>query len=80
MATAMYCLLGFIYTLIGIPMIIFGGKRLEVVGIVYLFMPVIMAIFGFIFFVISAAIYNVLAKWLGGFEFEITDVDQSIQQ
>jgi len=80
MATAMYCLLGFIYTLIGIPMIIFGGKRLEVVGIVYLFMPVIMAIFGFIFFVISAAIYNVLAKWLGGFEFEITDVDQSTQQ
>ena len=75
--TALYVLMGFIYTLIGIPMIIFGGDQLRVVGIVYLFMPVITAIMGFVFFVLFAAIYNVLARWLGGFEFEIKNIDES---
>ena len=74
-ATALYVLMGFIYTLIGIPMIIFGGNPLRVVGIIYLFMPVIMGIVGFVFFVIFAAIYNVLAKQLGGFEFEFKDIE-----
>jgi TRAP-type C4-dicarboxylate transport system permease small subunit len=71
--TALYVLLGFIYTLIGLPMIIFGGDKLRIMGIVYLLMPVIMGIFGFIFFVIFAAIYNGLAKRIGGFEVEIKD-------
>jgi hypothetical protein len=73
--TALYVLMGFIYTLIGIPMIIFGGKQLQIMGIIYLLMPIIMGIFGFIFFVIFAAIYNSLAKWLGGFEIEIKNID-----
>jgi len=33
-----------------------------------------MAIFGFIFFVIFSAIYNLLARWLGGMEVEVTDI------
>jgi hypothetical protein len=74
-ATVLYFLVGFIYTLIGIPMIIFGGKQIQVMGIVYLFMPLLMAIFGFVCFVIFAALYNLLAKLLGGFEFEVTNVD-----
>jgi hypothetical protein len=73
-ATAIYCLLGFLYTLIGIPMIIFGPRQMQIIGFVYLFMPVLMAVFGFIFFVIFGALYNLLAQWLGGFEFEVTDV------
>ncbi|MCH8259912.1 MAG: hypothetical protein IIC46_06870 [Planctomycetes bacterium] len=73
--TALYVLMGFIYTLMGIPMIIFGDNQLRMVGIVYLLMPVIMGILGFIFFVIFAAIYNLLAKWLGGFEVEIKNID-----
>ena len=73
--TALYVLMGFIYTLIGVPMIIFGGDQLRVMGIVYLVMPVIMGIFGFVFFVIFAAVYNGLAKFLGGFEVEIKDID-----
>lgn len=73
--TALYVVMGLIYTLIAIPMIIAGGARLRVIGITYLFMPVIMGILGFIFFVIFAAIYNVLAKWLGGFEFETKTID-----
>jgi len=73
--TALYVLMGFIYTLIGIPMVAFGNKQFHIMGIVYLFMPIIMGIFGFIFFVICAAIYNGLAKCLGGFEVEIKDVE-----
>ena len=72
-ATALYVLMGLIYTLIGIPMIIFGGEKLRVMGIIYLLMPLIMGIFGFLFFVMFAAIYNGLAKWLGGFEVEVKD-------
>ena len=74
MAAALYFVIGFIYTLIGIPMIIFGGKQLQVMGIIYLFMPILMALFGFVFFVIAAAIYNLVSRWLGGFEIEVTDV------
>ena len=73
--TALYVLMGFIYTLIGLPMVLFGGENLRIMGIVYLFMPVVMGIFGFVFFVIFAAVYNGLAKFLGGFEVEIKDID-----
>jgi pilus assembly protein TadC len=75
--TALYVLLGFIYTLIGVPMIVFGNPGLRVMGIVYLFMPIIMGIFGFVFFVVFAAIYNFLARQLGGIEVEVRDVDQA---
>ncbi len=75
--TAMYVLMGFIYTLIGAPMIVFGGPRLRILGVVYLFMPVIMGILGFLFFVIFAAIYNLLAKQFGGIEVEVMDVGQA---
>ena len=33
-ATALYALMGFIYTLIGIPMLIFGGDKLKIMGII----------------------------------------------
>ena len=55
-------------------MIMFGKEKLRLMGIIYAFMPVIMAIFGFIFFCIFAALYNLLARWLGGVEFEVADV------
>jgi hypothetical protein len=73
--TALYALLGFIYTLIGIPMIIFGNNQLRIMGIIYCLMPILMGVFGFICFVIFAAIYNVLAKRLGGVEVEIKNID-----
>lgn len=73
--TALYALMGFIYTLIGIPMIMFGNQQLQIMGIAYLLMPIIMGVFGFIFFVIFAAIYNLLAKQLGGFEIEVENID-----
>jgi hypothetical protein len=73
---ALYVLMGFIYTLIGIPMIIFGGKGVQIMGIIYCAMPLLMAIFGFIFFVIFAALYNLLARWLGGIEFDVKNIEQ----
>jgi hypothetical protein len=73
--TALYVLMGFIYSLVAIPMIILGNPQIRIMGIVYLFMPVFMGIFGFIFFVIFAAIYNLLASWLGGVEIEVKDAD-----
>jgi len=73
--TAMYVLMGFIYTLIGIPMILLGNLQFRIMGIIYLFGPILFGILGFVFFVIFAALYNLLAKWFGGFEVEIKSVD-----
>ena len=73
--TALYVLMGFIYTLIAIPMIIFGNNQIRIIGVIYLLGPIWAGIFGFIFFVIFAAIYNLLASWLGGFEIEVKNMD-----
>jgi hypothetical protein len=67
--------MGCIYTLIGIPMAIFGSNQIRIIGIIYIFGPLIAGVLGFVFFVIFAGIYNLLAKLLGGFEVEIKNVD-----
>lgn len=36
-----------------------------------LLMPVIYGVMGFIFGVISAALYNLIARWIGGIEVEV---------
>lgn len=36
-----------------------------------IFMPVMYAVFGFVFGVISAALYNLIARWIGGIEVEV---------
>ena len=74
--TILYFLLGFIYLLIGVPMIIFGNNQLRIMGIIYCAMPILMAFIGFICFVICAAVYNLLAQWLGGMEFEMIDIPE----
>ena len=73
--TALYVLMGFLYTFIGIPMIVFGNPPIKIMGLIYLLMPVLMGVFGFILFVIFAAIYNLLAGWLGGFEVEVKNIE-----
>ncbi len=70
--TALYVLFGFVYTLIGIPLVIFGNAQFKVMGIIYCLMPVILGVFGFLFFALSAVVYNFLAKRLGGVEVEVT--------
>ncbi|HXC37079.1 MAG TPA: hypothetical protein VNV43_14470, partial [Candidatus Acidoferrales bacterium] len=44
--TVLYTLMGFIYTLIGIPMIILGNGNLRIIGIIYLLGPIFAAVFG----------------------------------
>ncbi len=70
--------MGFIYTAIGIAILVFGGEKLKVIAIIYILMPIVMGILGFIFFVIFAAIYNLLAKWLGGIEVEVKDITNEV--
>jgi len=74
-ATSLYVVMGFIYTLIGIPMIVFGEGSIRIIGFAYLLAPIIMGIVGFLFFVLFAALYNLLAKSLGGFEVEIKNIE-----
>jgi hypothetical protein len=49
---------------------------LKKIGFFYTLAPIFMGIFGFVFFVIFAAAYNALAKWLGGVEVEVKNVDR----
>jgi len=72
--TVLYFLVGLIYLLIGVPMIIFGNDQIRLMGIICCAMPILMAVIGFIGFVICAAVYNLLAQWLGGMEFDVIDV------
>jgi hypothetical protein len=72
--TAIYFLFSFLYTLVGIPLLIFGGDHMRVMAIIYIAMPIFMAILGFLFFALFCLVYNLIAKWLGGFEFEVTEM------
>ena len=36
-----------------------------------IFMPIIYAVMGFIFGIIGAAFYNLVARWVGGFQIEV---------
>lgn len=73
--TALNAFLGLLYAFIGILIILFGPEALKIMGIIYCAMPILMAILTFIFFVIGAGLYNLLAKWVGGFEVEIKEVE-----
>ena len=55
-----------------------GGEELKLLAIICILGPMWYAILGFVFFVIFVAIYNLLAKKLGGFEFEVTDVNSAV--
>jgi len=53
----------------GVPALgIFLGAGLAIL------LPVLYAAAGFIGGIIGAALYNVIAKWTGGFEFEVRDL------
>ena len=52
----------------------FMGREGAVGGIVLaVTFPIIYAVGGFIGGIIAAALYNLVAKWTGGLEFEVTD-------
>ena len=71
----LYVIFSLLYSLIGIPMIIFGGSDVKMMGYMYLFMPIIMGIFGFIFVALGCWVYNLVAGKFGGVEFEVKDIE-----
>ncbi len=73
---AMYAVMGLLYSAVGVGMIVLGEGAVRTAGFLYLFMPIILGILGFIGFAIFAAIYNLLANSLGGVEFEVEDVEE----
>jgi hypothetical protein len=68
-----------LYALFGLCIVPFGcvflvaadEPGLRIVSLVYLFMPLIYGVFGFVFVAIGALIYNALASQIGGVEFEL---------
>ncbi|WP_211454922.1 DUF3566 domain-containing protein [Collimonas antrihumi] len=45
-------------------------------GVMFI-LPFLYAIFGFIFTAIGAWIYNLIAKWVGGIEFTVSEIENS---
>ncbi len=77
--TLLYVILGFVYVPFGIGMLIFASGELRFMGFIYLAMPIVMACFGFVAFVVGAWLYNILAKYVGGFEVFVEHVDDQFQ-
>jgi hypothetical protein len=72
----LYVIFSLLYSLIGIPMILFGGSQMKVMGYTYLFMPILAGIFGFIFVALGCWIYNLVAGKFGGVEFELKPIEE----
>jgi hypothetical protein len=43
-----------------------------------IFMPIIYGVMGFLMGIIGAALYNLTARWIGGFEVEVEPLEASI--
>jgi len=72
----LYVIFSLLYSLFGIPIIIFGSSEIKIIGFIYLFMPVLAGVFGFIFVALNCWIYNLIAGKFGGVEFEVKDMDE----
>jgi ABC-type uncharacterized transport system fused permease/ATPase subunit len=72
----LYVIFSLLYSLFGIPMILFGGSEMKVMGYIYLFMPILAGVFGFIFVALGCWVYNLVAGKLGGVEFEVNDIEE----
>jgi hypothetical protein len=77
------CILYGLLTLIFVPFfilaVVFGEQQKLGSMMVVLFLigiPIAYAIMGFIFGVIAAAVYNLIAAWTGGLEFTFSDPPQ----
>lgn len=79
MAAALYFLFGFLYTFVGLAILATKGLN-DPTAILFIVMPVIMGVFGFLFFALFAAVYNLLAKWIGGIEVELTTNEPQEQE
>jgi len=74
-----------IMTLMYVPFFLFAvatrhgsAAQVTVGGAFLAFLPILFGAFGFVGGVIAAALYNLIAKWTGGLEFEVTDVPPTV--
>ena len=70
-----YVLISLIYSFIGVLMVAFGSNAIKVMGAIYIFMPLLMGIIGFLVMLLCCWLYNVVAKWVGGIEFTVEEVE-----
>ena len=75
----LYGLLGLIFVPLTLLVAVFGSRSDGTPAVlsgafVAILFPVLYAVGGFIGGIIAAAVYNVIAKWTGGLEFEVQDV------
>ena len=76
---ALYGILSLIFVPFFLLAAVVGSKSGETLPAVFgvgfaIMMPVIYAVVGFLGGLIGAALYNLIAKWTGGFVFEVRDV------
>jgi hypothetical protein len=74
----LYGILSLIFVPFILLAVVFGSKAgaapFAIFGVGFaIVMPVLYAAVGFIGGIIAAALYNLIAKWTGGFEFEVCD-------
>ena len=69
-----YPILGLIHTMIRIWMLTSPEQR-NWLGILYISIPIILGILGFVFSVIGCLLYNLIASKVGGVEFILKDVE-----
>ena len=72
---ALYAIMGLLYSIAGLVVLAVSGPEMRVLGVVYLVAPIWLGILGFIFFALFAVVYNGLANALGGFEFEVENIE-----
>lgn len=74
-AAILYFVLGLVYIPMGLLMVASDPEGKQVGAIVYLLMPLIMPIIGAIFLTILIGVYNLIARFIGGFEFTLDQKD-----
>lgn len=70
-----YVLISLIYSFIGVLMVAFGSGPIKAMGAIYIFMPLLMGIIGFLMMLLCCWLYNVVAKWVGGIEFTVEEIE-----
>jgi ABC-type multidrug transport system fused ATPase/permease subunit len=63
----------FVFMFASMPEVDSQGNPVDFPKYMFLIMPLIYLIFGYIFVAISSLIYNFLANYIGGVEFELED-------
>lgn len=73
-----------LYLLISLPFVVlisiamsFAPGPRPPIGMMFIFLPILYAVFGFIFTVIGTWIYNFVAKQVGGIEYTTIDTENT---